>query len=388
MTEAPSEIKVLVADDSAVIRQIICDIVSKTPGMTVVGRARNGREVLELIPKLRPDVLTLDIQMPELDGLSTLEAIIERFPLPVVMVSTLTQKGASISFESLERGAFDYVAKPEFGVQNDQQFRTELVQKIRLAAGCDIRRILQIRQSHKRRVRWPTPGATKEKSKSIDAPPTLARAVIAIGVSTGGPPALARLFADLAPPMPPILVVQHMPPNFTKALSWRLNSLSQLEIKEADHGDFLQPNHVYIAPGGHHMEVTKIGGTAKISITDGQPVSGHKPSVDVMMTTTVRVFGSRVLGVIMTGMGRDGVEGCRAICEAGGYVLGQDEASSDVYGMNKVAFLQGYVHKQFHLDEAALVIMNFVRQHWLGGHQHVAVAKSDKEKTGDSSLPH
>lgn len=362
-----SDIKVLVADDSAVVRHIICDIISKTPGMTVVGRAKNGREVLDLVPKLRPHVVTLDIQMPEMDGLSTLDVIMERFPLPVIMVSTLTQKGATISFESLERGAFDYVAKPEFGVQDSEQFRTELVQKIRLAAGTDIRRILQIRQTHKRRVASLTSFAAASKPKSVDAPTTLARAVIAIGISTGGPPALARLFAELAPPMPPILVVQHMPPNFTKALSWRLNNLSALEIKEADHGDFLQPNRVYIAPGGCHMEVTKVGSSAKIVVRDGEPVSGHKPSVDVMMTSAARIFGPRTLGVIMTGMGRDGVEGCRVICEAGGYVLGQDEASSDVYGMNKVAFVQGFVHKQFHLDEAAAVITNFVRERWLSG---------------------
>ncbi|MCS7236936.1 MAG: chemotaxis response regulator protein-glutamate methylesterase [Thermoguttaceae bacterium] len=365
------DIKVLVADDSAVIRHILCDYINKEPGMTVVGRAKNGQEVLELIPKLRPDVVTLDIQMPGLDGLSALDAIMERFPLPVVMVSTLTQKGASISFEALERGAFDYVAKPEFGVQDEVQFRTELIQKIRLAAGADIRRILQIRQAHRRRVAALSASGPVIKPKTFDAPGALSRAVIAIGISTGGPPALARLFSELAPPMPPILVVQHMPPNFTKALSWRLNSLSRLEIKEADHGDFLQPNRVYIAPGGRHLEVTRSAGAAKVVIRDGDPVSGHKPSVDVMMISAARVFGPRILGVIMTGMGRDGVEGCRVIREAGGYVLGQDEASSDVYGMNKVAFTQGHVNRQFHLDEAAAVITAYVREQWLGKERQV-----------------
>lgn len=368
-----ADIKVLVADDSAVIRHIICDIITKESGMTVVGRAKNGQEVLDLIPKVKPDVVTLDIQMPGMDGLSALDAIMERFPLPVIMVSTLTQKGASISFESLERGAFDYVAKPEFGVQDDLVFRTELIQKIRLAAGTDIRRVLQIRQAHRRRVAALSSAGPVVKAKMTEAPSALARAVIAIGISTGGPPALARLFSELVPPMPPILVVQHMPPNFTKALSWRLNSLSRLEVKEADHGDFLQPNRVYIAPGGRHMEVTRSGAAAKIVIRDGEPVSGHKPSVDVMMTSAARVFGPRILGVIMTGMGRDGVEGCRVIRESGGYVLGQDEASSDVYGMNKVAFVQGYVHRQFHLDEAATLITAYVREHWLGREKQPAV---------------
>jgi two-component system chemotaxis response regulator CheB len=359
------QIKVLVVDDSAVIRQVVSDFINKEPDMVVVGKARNGQEALDLIPSLKPDVVTLDIQMPVLDGLATLEEITRRFPLPVIMASTLTQRGATISLEALEKGAFDYVAKPEIGVQQSETFRAELIQKIRLAAGADIQRIIRIRQAHRRRAATVASSVAPVPSKNLDAPASLGRAVIALGISTGGPPALARVFSELAPPMPPILVVQHMPPNFTKALGWRLNSLSALEIKEAEAGEAVLPNRVYIAPGGLHMEVQRTGTGPRIVIRDGQPVSGHKPSVDVMMTSAARVYGPRVLGVIMTGMGRDGVDGCRAIREAGGYVLGQDEASSDVYGMNKVAFVQGYVDRQFHLDEAAEVITNFVRERWL-----------------------
>jgi two-component system chemotaxis response regulator CheB len=360
------EIRVLVTDDSAVIRQMISDFIDKEPGMKVVGKAKNGRELLELLPTVKPDVVTLDIQMPGMDGLAALEEIMRQFPLPVIMVSTLTQRGATISFEALDKGAFDYIAKPERGTQENDQFRVELLQKIRLAAGADIQRILAIRQAHKRRVASATAALQTPVAKSGEAPLSLGKAVIAIGISTGGPPALARLFSELAPPMPPILVVQHMPPNFTKALSWRLNSLSPLTVKEAEHGDPLRPNHVYIAPGGIHMEVIRSGMGPQIVLRQGQPVSGHKPSVDVMMTSAARLFSPRILGVIMTGMGRDGVEGCRAIREAGGFVLGQDEASSDVYGMNKAALVQGYVDRQFHLSEAASVITAFVREQWLG----------------------
>ena len=175
-------------------------------------------------------------------------------------------------------------------------------------------------------------------SATILFPAELAGKCIAIGISTGGPPALAQLFAAIRPPMPPIVVVQHMPPSFTKPLAWRLDSLSELSIKEAAPGDVLEPNHVLIAPGGKHLQVRRMGNAVKAVIRDGPVVSGHKPSVDVMMNSVVEAFGGGCLGVIMTGMGRDGADGCRAIRAAGGYVLGQDEATSDVYGMNKVAY--------------------------------------------------
>ncbi len=192
----------------------------------------------------------------------------------------------------------------------------------------------------------------------------LADKCIAIGVSTGGPPALACLFESLRPPMPPIVVVQHMPPNFTKPLAWRLDSLGELSIREAANGDLLEPNHVLIAPGGKHLQVRRLDTSAKAVVRDGAPVSGHMPSADVLMKSVAESFGKNCLGVIMTGMGRDGADGCGAIRAAGGYVLGQDEASSDVYGMNKVAYVEGNVDRQFALSEAAAVLTRHVRSHW------------------------
>jgi len=185
---------------------------------------------------------------------------------------------------------------------------------------------------------------------------------VAIGISTGGPPALAQLFSAIRPPMPPIIVVQHMPASFTKPLAWRLNTLSELTVSEAATGDVLTPNQVLIAPGGKHLKVRRVDGAVKAVITDGSVVSGHKPSVDVMMASVVEAYGSGCLGVIMTGMGRDGADGCRAIRAAGGIVIGQDEASSDVYGMNKVAFVEGNVYRQFALNDAATVIAYHVRR--------------------------
>ena len=180
---------------------------------------------------------------------------------------------------------------------------------------------------------------------------------MAIGISTGGPPALTRLFEALAPPMPPIVVVQHMPGQFTGPFANRLNTISDLTIKEAESGDILQPNHVFIAHGGMHLYLQQRGRIVKIDVRDGEPVAGHKPSVDVMMECAANIYGDKCLGAIMTGMGRDGVDGCRYIKEHGGYVLGQDQASSDVYGMNKIAFTSGYVNEQFSLDDAPAVLV-------------------------------
>jgi two-component system chemotaxis response regulator CheB len=239
-----------------------------------------------------------------------------------------------------------------------------------MAAGCDVQRILAIRRDQRQRIadlaagRGTDPACGKPgDGRGLAAgrpaaaiPADLVGKCIAIGISTGGPPALARLFGELRRPMPPIVVVQHMPPSFTKPLAWRLDSLSELSVKEAALGDVLEPNHVLVAPGGKHLQVRRMGNAVKVVIRDGLVVSGHKPSIDVMMKSVAEVFGDACLGVIMTGMGRDGADGCGAIRAAGGYVLGQDEATSDVYGMNKVAYVEGHVDRQFALDEAAKVI--------------------------------
>jgi len=309
--------------------------------------------------------------MPNMDGLTTLDALLARRSVPVIMVSALTQRGADTTFEALDRGALDYVAKPEQGADTHAVFGSELLRKIRNAAGADVQRILRIRRErkHSERRKQRAPAAAPHATQA-----GLALACIAIGVSTGGPPALTRLFAALRPPLPPILVVQHMPPQFTKPLAWRLDTLSELSIQEAAGGEVLRPNHVLIAPGGRHMELRRHGGLVKTVLSDGPPVSSHKPSVDVMMRSAATVYGSNCLGVIMTGMGRDGVEGCRNIRQAGGYVLGQNEATSDVYGMNKVAYVEGCVDRQFALDEAPSQIAQEARRllknaagppHWL-----------------------
>ncbi len=359
------EIRVLVVDDSAVIRSIIADSIADAPGMRVVGTAADGVEALEALDKTWPDVITLDVQMPKMDGLATLDAILARRAVPVIMVSSMTRLGAEITLDALDRGAIEYVAKPERGENAAEVLGTELVRKIRTVAGTDVRRILEIRRERKQRRSRRVAPSHAPKRTVRDCPAPWADKCIAIGISTGGPPALASLFQTLRPPMPPIVVVQHMPPHFTRPLAWRLDALSQLTVSEAAQGDLLEPNRVLIAPGGKHLEVRRSGASVKAVIRDGPPVSGHKPSVDVMMASVVDAFGGDCLGVIMTGMGRDGAAGCAAIRAAGGLVLGQDEASSAVYGMNKVAYVEGNVDRQFALDEAAAEVTRQVRRRWL-----------------------
>lgn len=361
---AGKTIRVLVVDDSAVIRQILSDIINETPGMTVAGTASDGRKALECLDKVNPDVVTLDVQMPNMNGLDTLDAILNRRALPIIMVSSLTKLGANITFDALERGALDYVAKPDYGVNAKLAMREELVRKIHTVAWMDVRRVLDIRADRKQRRATKPAAEPKPKVVPESGAENLVDKCIALGISTGGPPALSVLFEGLRPPLPPMVIVQHMPPNFTKPLAWRLDSLSKLAIKEAESDDVLKPNHVYIAQGGKHFYLRKYGNQVRAIIEDGPLVSSHKPSVDVLMKSAAEIFGANCLGVIMTGMGRDGSDGCGLIRQRGGYTLGQDEKSSDVYGMNKVAFTEGNIDRQFSLSEAAGTIMQQVRKMW------------------------
>lgn len=348
---ARGNIRVLVVDDSAVIREILSDALTNADGIEVVATAGGGKEALALIQKDPPDVVTLDIQMPGMDGLETLSGILKCSPLPVIMVSALAKREADITLQSLELGALDYVTKPNSEIACHEDWREALIRKIRTVAPTDVRRVLKIREERKQRM------AARRKEAALRPPvPSSScgdfeEACIAIGISTGGPPALNALMSSLQPPLPPIVIVQHMPAQFTLPFAARLDSVSELSVKEAATGDVLESNKVYVAPGGQHLYLRRRGTRVDIRIRDEEPVCGHKPSVDVMMQTAAKAFSERCLGVIMTGMGHDGANGCGEIRAAGGYVLGQDQASSDVYGMNKVAFTQGHVDKQVSLEE-------------------------------------
>ena len=348
-------IRVLVVDDSALLREMIADLINEADGMELVGKASDGNDALEQFTRLKPDLVSLDIEMPGMNGLDTLQELLKIKSVPVIMCSALTKHGADVTQQALEFGALDFVAKPDGIADYSGEFKEQFLAKIRNLAHSDVDRILEIRRKRQQTKTERMRPSGCDASDWNDA-------CIAIGISTGGPPALTQLFESLAPTLPPIVIVQHMPKMFTGSLAERLNSLSSISVKEAAEGDFLEPNHAYLAPGGYHMRVKKSGPRYRIKIEDGPPVSSHKPSVDVMMKDVAGIFGSRCVGLIMTGMGRDGADGCGNIKAAGGYVLGQDEKTSDVYGMNKVAFEAGNVDRQFSLPDAAKLLTEQVRK--------------------------
>ncbi len=307
-----AKIRVLVVDDSVLIRTMISDFISEDPTLEVAGAAVDGIQGLELFKKLQPDVVTLDVEMPRMNGLETLKKMLAFRAVPIIMVSSQTKLGANITLDSLEGGAFDYVAKPD-GVASFDDMKGDLLRKIRSTSGVDLQRVLKNRKERaaRRKERRSANAATVfvKKTVSLDTVNHLKDKCIAIGISTGGPPALTSLFETLETPLPPIVIVQHMPPNFTKSFATRLNTLSQFEVKEAESGDVLEVNHVYVAPGGRHLAIDRKGHTGILRVLDAEPVSCHRPSADVLLQSAAKVFGKRCLGLIMTGMGRDGSDG-------------------------------------------------------------------------------
>ncbi|MDG3008246.1 protein-glutamate methylesterase/protein-glutamine glutaminase [Paludisphaera mucosa] len=335
-------IRALVVDDSALMRRLLTDVLNGSGRIEVVGVARDGREAVAQVAKLQPDVVTLDIEMPEVSGLDALPAILAIREVPIVMVSALTQEGADVTLKALELGAVDFHPKPTRNQLAEMRAEGELL----------VAKVLGAAQGRVFRPRKSAPASPPRSTPPSLAGETLVGCV-AIGISTGGPQALARVIPLLRPPTPPILIVQHMPAQFTGVFADRLNRTSTLEVKEAAEGDLATPNRVLVAPGGRHLTLSGRPPLARavLSSPEDPPVSGHRPSVDVLFRSVARMYHGAAVGILMTGMGRDGVEGCRAILDAGGLTLGQDEATSVVYGMNKAAFLEGVVKHQFGLDD-------------------------------------
>ena len=351
-------VRVLVVDDSALMRKLLADILGLSPEIKVIGSARDGAEAIEMARRLRPDVITLDVEMPGLSGLETLPALFAVHEAPVIMVSVLTQAHAAVTLEALELGAFDFLPKPSH----------HQLAELKALGDVLVGKVLAAAQS---RVRRPRPGAVSGSARPQSRadlptypPPasTSATDLVVIGISTGGPQALGQAFAGLRPPIPPILVVQHMPAGFTQVFADRLARHCDLTVKEAEDGDRVLPDQVLIAPGGRHLSLIGRATRARVTLADGPPVSGHRPSVDVLFLSAAKAFGASTVGIIMTGMGRDGVEGCKAILAAGGTTFGQDEATSIVYGMNKAAFLEGAVRRQFALEELPEILTRLARK--------------------------
>jgi two-component system chemotaxis response regulator CheB len=332
-------IGVLIVDDSATMRGLIAAALKRDPEIEVLGFANDPIEAREQIKKLNPDVVTLDIEMPKMNGLDFLEKIMRLRPTPVVMVSTLTQSGANVTLEALELGAVDCVGKPVGGVTAQEAF-AELTLKVKAAA--------------KARVKpYNGPAAPVERDRDYRA----SDVILAIGSSTGGVEALMTILATFPETCPPTVITQHMPATFTKSFAARLDRISGATVTEAKDGDRLQQGHVYIAPGGDmHMEVTSSSHPV-IRLRAGEPVNGHRPSVDVLFDSVAKLNRPSV-GVILTGMGRDGAAGLLAMRKAGARTLGQDESSCVVYGMPRVAFEMGGVEKQVGLTRMGPAILN------------------------------
>lgn len=349
-------IKVLVVDDSPFMRRAITRMITSEPGIDIVGQATNGAEALSLIAELRPDVVTMDIEMPVMDGLTALKRIMAERPLPVIMMSTLTQTGSSATLQALELGAFDFVPKPESSMLDVFTVQHELTSKIKEAS-----------RPRRKASSVPAPALTSMASTVPAAPaesrPTSRIELVAIGISTGGPPALQAVLPQLPADFPvPVLVVQHMPPGFTRSLAERLDRLCGVRVKEAEQGEHLEPATVYIAPAGWHLTLkTDSRGHYVQLIDSSDSKTWHKPSVDVMMASVAMTYGPRALGLIMTGMGNDGTAGAGAMKRVGAPIWAQDEESCVVYGMPRAVYESGVVDKVLALPRIAPELARIVR---------------------------
>lgn len=334
---AQKKVRVLVVDDSALMRKLIPQMLAADASIDVVGTAMDGSFCLKKIEELKPNVVTLDLEMPGMNGIDALKEIMRREPVPVIVFSSHSTDGAMVTMKALGLGAFDFVTKPKDASAHMAETSKELIAKIKAAAECKLKpRML--------------PGLTPKPQKVAPTKGSPSR-VVAIGVSTGGPQALEYLLGTLPPDFPgAIVIVQHMPDGFTDMFARRLDELSPLRVKEAQSGDLLQPGRVLICPGSRHMRVKRLPMGDIVVLGDDARVNGHRPSVDVLMSSVAEEFHVQSIGVLMTGMGDDGAEGLGAIKKQGGMTIAQSEDSCVVYGMPKAAIERGYAIRVVGLD--------------------------------------
>ncbi|MTI63783.1 chemotaxis response regulator protein-glutamate methylesterase [Methylophaga sp.] len=351
-------LKVIVIDDSALVRQLLSEILNSDPAIAVVATAADPYQAREKIKQFNPDVLTLDVEMPRMDGVTFLRNLMRLRPMPVVMVSTLTEKGAQVTLEALSIGAFDFVAKPKLDLSHTlEDYAEEIIAKVKAAAAMPLSALT------------PRPGLQVEQKLTADA--ILAKSatttlrttdkIIAIGASTGGTEAIKEVLCALPPSAPGVVISQHIPAAFSAGFAKRLNGLSPMQVRQAEHGEQILAGHAYIAPGDKHLLVERSGARYYCRLNDGPPVSRHKPSVDVLFRSVAQQVGPNAIGILLTGMGDDGAQGMLEMRQAGAQNLVQDEKSSIVWGMPGAAFKLGAAEKAIPLQKIAEEILKLSR---------------------------
>ncbi|MDR1731867.1 MAG: chemotaxis response regulator protein-glutamate methylesterase [Synergistaceae bacterium] len=350
-----SKIRVLVVDDSALMRRMLGDILAADPRIEVVGMARDGRDGLAKVKSLSPDVVTLDVEMPNMDGLSMLEELMKEHPMPVIMVSSLTKEGAQTTLRALALGCVDFVAKPSASISLDiKEVGAELIAKVIMASTALVRPS----------VRKEPPSQPEQAPQKVIPSPARGgrRDIVAIAASTGGPVALQQLLARLPGNFPlPLVITQHMPKDFTASFAKRLDSLSELSVKEGREGMELAPGCAVIAPGGSHLIIKRKGGVPCCSLSDAPPLLSVKPSANIMFLSVADEFGGKAVGIILTGMGRDGADGAVALRSKGAYIIAESQETCVVYGMPKAAVEAGVVDELLPLSEIPGALLKSIK---------------------------
>lgn len=356
-----AKIRVVVVDDSALVRSLLTEIINRQPDMTCVGAANDPLVAREMIRELNPDVITLDVEMPRMDGLDFLSRLMRLRPMPVVMISTLTERGAEVTMKALELGAIDFVAKPRIGVADGlKDLSSQIVEKIRIAAAAKVHRMpMPGTAATAAGGGKPAPSAGKPAAGASSG--MLGRLstekLICIGASTGGTEAIKEVLTRLPADSPGIVITQHMPPGFTTSFAARLNGLCRITVKEAQDGERILPGHAYIAPGGKQFSIGRSGANYVAVVQDGEPVNRHKPSVEVLFLSCAQYAGRNAYGIMLTGMGNDGALAMKEMRDKGSYNYAQNEATCVVFGMPREAIQAGAVQEVLPLDQIAQALI-------------------------------
>jgi two-component system chemotaxis response regulator CheB len=355
--------RVVVVDDSALVRSLLGEIINRQDDMECVGAAADPYVAREMIRNLSPDVITLDVEMPRMDGIDFLSKLMRLRPMPVVMVSTLTERGAEVTLKALELGAVDFVAKPRIGISDGiRLLAVEITDKIRIAARAHVHKLVPAAASPAPHAASGDDSGAARQAASAPLGRVSTEKIIFIGASTGGTEATREVLVALPPDSPAVMITQHMPPGFTRSYATRLNSLCKIRVGEATDGERVLPGHAYIAPGGFHLSVERSGANYIARVRDGEAVNRHKPSVEVLFSSAARVVGRNAIGIMLTGMGADGARAMREMRDAGAYNVAQDEDSCVVFGMPREAIAAGACEQVLPLKQIAPHLMTYLRE--------------------------